>query len=80
MPPVRTDQQLKIVAALALAGLVCGGLLIVTEFLHVGEPTKLWLGLQVNGWGGAERVFIFLFGVVHVLVGAIITVCRRTAT
>jgi hypothetical protein len=77
---VRKDPKLKLGLALALAGLVLSALLVLAEFLHVSAPTPSILGVTVGGVPWAERAFLVLFGAIHLVVAAIITVFRRTAT
>ena len=60
-----------------------GVLLVVVEFLHgpagATGATPTIFGLPSYSLPWAERAFLFLFGAIHVLVAAIITVYRRTA-
>lgn len=64
--------KLKFGALFALTGLILGGLLIAAEFMNGPR--------EEPGLAFAERAFMFLFGAIHVVVAAIITVFRRTAT
>lgn len=63
------------------AGLGLGVLLVIAEFLN-GRPDTPTDTIFPWGYGmvpWAERVFMILFGAIHLAVAAIITVFRRTA-
>lgn len=71
----------RIATAAMLAGIGLGVLLCIVEFLNgrPNTPTETifpW-GYGITSW--AERVFLILFGAIHLAVAAIITVFRRTA-
>ncbi|NUP99374.1 MAG: hypothetical protein HUU35_05925 [Armatimonadetes bacterium] len=73
--------KLKVAGLLALLALGAGAGLIVTEFLNGprGEAQPGLLGTSSPYYPWAQRAFVFLFGLVHLLVAAIITAFRRTA-
>ena len=62
----------KLAVVLALTGVGLGALACLAELFNVPR--------QEAGLAFAERGVIFLFGAVHLVVAAIITVFRRTAT
>ena len=75
--------KFKLAAGIAAASIGLGVLLVVVEFLHgpagATGATPTIFGLPSYSLPWAERAFLFLFGAIHVLVAAIITVYRRTA-
>ncbi|MCC7492567.1 MAG: hypothetical protein IT204_09485 [Fimbriimonadaceae bacterium] len=71
----------KLGGLIMAAGIGLGVLLVIVEFLNGprGEAQPGLFGIVSPHMVWAERAFIFLFGVVHLIVAAIITVFRRTA-
>ncbi len=74
-------RKLQIAGMVTAAGIALGVLLVLVEFLNgpQGGPTTTIFGLPTRHVAWAERAFLFLFGAIHVVVAAIITVYRRTA-
>ena len=74
----------RIALAVTGAAIGLGVLLVLTEFFNgrpdTFETTKQTiLGLPYGYRAGAERIFMVLFGLIHLAVAGIITVFRRTA-
>ena len=73
---------LAVASVVTLVAVGLGVLLCAVElFYHgaPGDPQPGIFGLKSGYEPWAERVFIFLFGAIHLAVAAIITAFRRTA-
>lgn len=73
--------KLKAAGLITLIALGAGAGLVVTEFLNGprGEAQAGLLGTSSPYYPWAQRAFVFLFGLIHLLVAGIITAFRRSA-
>lgn len=73
----------RLTLGLCAAGLLVGLLMIFFEWHHGpkgGGRFENMFGGTTGSIAWAEQAVIFLFGVAHLIVAALITVYRRTAT